>query len=80
MVSRAISRDGESLDLILYSGSDNKVQNITLRRLTPGEEYVAEGIGQSFAADKDGNAVLTVRLSERTPIYIRRKKCLDTER
>lgn len=79
MVSRAISRDGEGLDLILYSGSDNKVQNITLRRLIPGEEYVAEGVGQSFTADGDGNAVLTVRLSDRTPIYIWRKKCLGME-
>ena len=72
LVARAVSTDGEDLDLVLCSGSRQKRQSITIRRLQPQAEYIAQGPGLSFRAGADGSAVLDLELGDRTGVYIRR--------
>lgn len=72
LVARAISSDGEDLDLVLCSGSSKKEQSITIRQLKPCAQYFAQGPDIRFTAAEDGSAVLNVVLNDRTKIHIRR--------
>lgn len=69
MVARAMSMNGNDLELILHGRGE---QRIELARLQPLKEYRVDGLEKSIQADQQGNASLQLRLEGRTEIRIRR--------
>ncbi len=69
MVARAMSTNGEDLELILSGKGEQKIE---LARLKPLHVYSVDGLGKTIQADTRGNASLQLRLEERTEIRIRR--------
>lgn len=73
LVAKARSRDGETLDLVLYPGAEPGPQALGLSRLRAGVRYRVESAGHdgtTFLADGEGKARLTVPLNGRTPVRI----------
>lgn len=73
LVARAVSTDGEDLELVLCGGSDKKEQRIQIARLRPGQNYLVEGMGLHIRADENGRAAFSVNLEQRLKIRIRRE-------
>ena len=70
LVARAFS-NGNDLDLVLYSGAKPGPQKIRIERLRPEAKYsVRNGAENTFAADRNGAASLSVELQGRTPIHV----------
>jgi hypothetical protein len=70
LVARAFS-DGDDLELVLYPGAADGVQDIRVERLRPGARYqMRNGTEHSFTADQGGAASLSVELHGRTPVHI----------
>ena len=70
LVAKAFSH-GEDLELVLYPGKQNGVQNLGFERLRPGQRYAVEGMdGASVTADAQGRASLAVNLSGRTALRL----------
>ncbi|MDR1329234.1 MAG: hypothetical protein LBK23_06500 [Oscillospiraceae bacterium] len=64
LVAAAHSTDGTDLRLVLLGEGE---QQLTLERLKPNTDYAING-GESFTADADGAATLTVTLRGRTEL------------
>ncbi len=71
LVAKATS-NGEDLDLVLYPGRGDGVQQLGLARLVPGREYAVEGPAAAgrVQADASGHAELAVTLAGRTALRI----------
>lgn len=71
LVAKAISLDGESLDLVLHPGKAPGAQNIGFEALTPGASYLLEGAQtQEFVANEQGRAIVELRLDGRTELRL----------
>jgi hypothetical protein len=70
LVARAFSH-GNDLELVLHPGAAPGPQHLSIERLRPGGHYVVQGAElQSFTADENGAAELTVVLSGRITVTI----------
>jgi hypothetical protein len=70
LVAKAFSH-GDDLELVLYPGNGDGVQNLGLERLRPNATYtVTGGVEGQLVAGSDGRARLNVRLSGRTAVYL----------
>jgi hypothetical protein len=70
LVAKAFSR-GDDLELVLYPGNGDGVQNLGLEHLRPDATYtVTGGVDGRLVAGSDGRARLNVRLSGRTAVYL----------
>lgn len=70
LVARAVSDDGESLDLVLHNGAAPGPQELVFERLQPGREYRVEPTGERLTADAAGRARLSVHLDGRTAVRL----------
>lgn len=69
LVAKAYSHDGLGLDLVLYDGANPGTFELGLERLTPGATYIFS-TGEEVAADKEGKAIVSVRVDGRTQVFI----------
>jgi hypothetical protein len=69
LVAKAISH-GDDLALVLYNGTAEASQKLTLGRLRRGGRYHIKETGQYFDADAEGSAGITVNLDNRTSLTI----------
>jgi hypothetical protein len=73
-VAKAVS-DGTHLELVLYPENEPDTQEIELSKLKAGTEYRVTGSSrneQTFSADTQGKARLSVDLDGRTALSIER--------
>jgi hypothetical protein len=73
LVASARSRDGETLDLVLYPGGPAGFQSLGFTRLKPDMAYRVEGpsgCAARIVANAAGRAELTVPLAGRTSIRL----------
>lgn len=64
LVAKAYSRDGESVDLVLYNGRAPGVFSLGFKNCKPGERYVL--MGQEQVVAKDGTVTFAVQIDGRT--------------
>ena len=68
LVSKAVSHDGEGLDLVLYPGKEAGRFKLGFSRLQPASRYT---IGKTFGtSDKDGKASFEVDIDGRTELKL----------
>lgn len=72
LVARAVSRDGDDLDLLLYPGRTPGLQHaIGIERLKPGRRYRVEGgLAASEMPDSQGRLRVAVRLDGPTTVRV----------
>ena len=72
LVAKAVSYDGSSLDLVLYPGSDQKNQEITISDLEKNSNYVLTTGQQktNVASDANGEFSSRVMLDGRTEVRV----------
>ncbi|KAH0846704.1 hypothetical protein FOPE_11145 [Fonsecaea pedrosoi] len=64
LVAKCYSRDGESVDLVLYNGREPGVFRLGFTRCEPGQTYAL--LGQEAVAEQDGTVAFDVRIDGRT--------------
>ena len=72
LVARAVSADGQGLDLVLYPGAQSGPQNLEIMNLAPSGHYrVVGATSEIIKADETGKAKLVANLHGRTEVTIR---------
>jgi hypothetical protein len=72
LVAKALSHDGNDLELVLYPGKGDGEQSLGLQRLQPGQQYHLNGhSAQTFTANDKGNATIDIELKGRTALHIK---------
>lgn len=68
LVAKAYSKDGNTLDLVLYNGKDAGKHTLGFERLTPNTKYT---LGKdTFTADASGKGKIDVQLDGRTELKL----------
>ena len=71
LVARAVSDDGDGLDLVLYPGATTTRTVLRVERLTPGRTYRVSGAAHpTLTADDHGHALIHVDLRGRTAVGV----------
>ncbi|GAA2848412.1 hypothetical protein GCM10010472_01660 [Pseudonocardia halophobica] len=71
LVGRAVSNDGEDLEVVLHPGSGSGRRTVELSQLVPGRRYKAQGaVQQQFDADSSGAASVEVDVEGRTELHV----------
>ena len=71
LVARAFS-DGRDLSFVLYPGAKSGMQRLAIGKLEPGREYSVAGADElAVTADEKGQAMLSVRVNQRTLVELR---------
>jgi len=70
IVTRAVSDDGEALDLVIRAGDKPCITKLGFARLMPGRSYRVVETGETLVAANDGTATIDFALDTRSEIRL----------
>lgn len=75
LVAKAVSHTGTDIELVLYAGSENRVQQIVISHLSPETQYLVfcstDNYSYSQDSDSNGELHLVITLHDRTLVSVK---------